>query len=166
MECRKLAISDWKELKEIRLELLRDYPTNFGSSFSEEQLFSDEVWQNRLSKTTVTYYGVFDKDQLIGISVLVKNPRSKMAHSATINSVYVKPSHQYKGLAYMLLNEIFEEAKVNHIEQLTLSVVSTNERALKLYKRLGFVEYGRHPKSIQYQGKYYEQILMLKEVKL
>jgi ribosomal protein S18 acetylase RimI-like enzyme len=151
-------------LKEIRLELLQNYPTYFGSSFLEEKSFSDEVWKNRLSKKTVTYYGMFDQNKLIGIAVVVKNPRSKMAHSATINSVYVRPAYQHKGVAIKLLNRIFKDAHESNIEQLTLSVVSSNTSAIKLYNELGFVEYGRHPKSIRYEGKYYEQILMIKEV--
>jgi ribosomal protein S18 acetylase RimI-like enzyme len=39
-----------------------------------------------------------------------------------------------------------------------------NEQARRLYARLGFVEYGIEKKSLKYCGRYYDEILMAKEL--
>ncbi len=39
-----------------------------------------------------------------------------------------------------------------------------NEQARRLYARLGFVEYGIEKNSLKYFGKYYDEILMAKEL--
>ena len=41
-------------------------------------------------------------------------------------------------------------------------MVSTNESAVRLYTRCGFVEYGRHPRMMKYRdGTYADTILMM-----
>ena len=42
-----------------------------------------------------------------------------------------------------------EYAKKAGYEQLELEVVDDNERAIKLYKDLGFIEYGRNPRAFK-----------------
>jgi hypothetical protein len=39
-----------------------------------------------------------------------------------------------------------------------------NETARRLYARLGFVEYGIEKNSLKYGGRYYDEILMAKDL--
>ena len=50
------------------------------------------------------------------------------------------------------------------VELIQLSVVVGNEQAHRLYARLGFVEYGIERNSLKYCGRYYDEILMAKEL--
>jgi hypothetical protein len=43
-------------------------------------------------------------------------------------------------------------------------VVVGNEQARRLYARLGFVEYGIEKNSLKFRGRYYDEILMAKEL--
>ena len=54
MEIRKLTKIDYPIYKTIRLELLKNHPENFGSSFEEESKFDDQQWINRITKDTLT----------------------------------------------------------------------------------------------------------------
>ena len=42
--------------------------------------------------------------------------------------------------------------------------LTDNEPAQRLYARLGFVEYGIEKNSLKHDGKYYDEILMAKEL--
>jgi ribosomal protein S18 acetylase RimI-like enzyme len=61
------------------------------------------------------------------------------------------------------------EAVIAHsrtrVELIQLSVVVGNEQARRLYARLGFVEYGIEKNSLKYRGRYYDEILMAKELR-
>jgi RimJ/RimL family protein N-acetyltransferase len=41
-------------------------------------------------------------------------------------------------------------------------VVGENQAAYRFYKNLGFVEYGRETKALKQDGRYYDEILMVK----
>jgi hypothetical protein len=60
------------------------------------------------------------------------------------------------------------EAVIAHarpcVELIQLSVVVGNEQARRLYARLGFVEYGIEKNSLKYGGRYYDEILMAKDL--
>ncbi|MGL4449687.1 MAG: GNAT family N-acetyltransferase [Sarcina sp.] len=57
----------------------------------------------------------------------------------------------------VLIHYIFNEL---NFEKIKLSVYSFNDRALKCYTNLGFIEEGRLKKEIFREGKYYDVILM------
>ena len=51
--------------------------------------------------------------------------------------------------------------KQNDLEKICLGVTSVNERAIKVYRRIGFVEEGRQRYQIKYEdGSYGDDILM------
>ncbi len=161
---RQLTLSDIEDFKNIRLELLKDSPTNFGSSYNEESKFKHEMWENRLTKDTVITLGLYNESQMIGVTVLVMNPRSKMKHIANINSVYVKPEYRGLKLSSLLISEAIEILKELGIERVNLSVVSDNQNAIKLYEKHGFETYGLEKDTIKYDGGYYSLLLMTKKL--
>jgi len=162
IEYRVLTLEDINDYKSIRLELLKHNPKSFGSSFEEESMFTIERWESRLQNQNARSFGAYDGKEIVGLCVLVKNPRMKMKHKATLNSMYVKPTHRGKGISKRLLSEVFQHVQENKIEILTLSVVSDNVGAMKLYKNLGFVEEGMEKKAIKYDNEYFDLILMQK----
>lgn len=165
MSIRRLTTIDYQIYREIRLEMLKNEPSSFGSSFSDESKFQDKQWIDRLNKNNVFTLGKFDNQKIVGIAVLVISPREKMRHGATINSVYVNQEYRNKGFAQELINEAIEIAKENQVETIKLSVVTHNKKALYLYDKLGFSIYGEEPKMIKYNGNYINQYLLFKEIK-
>ncbi|XFA98735.1 GNAT family N-acetyltransferase [Candidatus Izemoplasma sp. B36] len=165
MSIRRLTTNDYHIYKEIRLEMLKNEPSNFGSSFSDESKFQDKQWIDRLSKDNVFTLGKFDNQKIVGITVLVLSPREKMRHGATIYSIYVRQDYRNKGFAQELINKATDLARENQVEIVNLSVVTHNKKALYLYNKLGFSIYGEEPKMIKYNGKYINQYLLFKEIK-
>ncbi len=43
-----------------------------------------------------------------------------------------------------------------------LTVMSENEAARRLYRALGFVEYGVEKNALKQDGRYYDEVLMVK----
>lgn len=165
MEIRILTLDDFLSYKMIRLELLKNNPSYFGSSFAEENLFEDSMWINRLTKTNVKTFGLFDNNTLVGITTTVMNPRSKIKHIASLNSMYVKPSYRGQGYGAKLINKVIEFLDDNAVEIINLSVVTTNNCAINLYKTLGFNVYGEEKQGIKLNNKYMDLLLMTKSIK-
>lgn len=161
---RKLEFEDLIDYKAIRLELLQSEPMNFGSSFEEESMFDETVWKNRLIKAHIIPLGAFVDSVLVGIVLVVMNPRKKMLHVATINSMYVKEEYRGLGIGNALIEEAILMSRRALVEILNLSVVTTNISAYSLYKKHGFVEYGEEKNTIKYNGNYSSLFLMRKEL--
>jgi len=154
--------NDLSDYKSIRLELLKENPTNFGSSFEEESLFEDEMWERRLNNKNATSIGAYIGNEIIGICVVMKNPRLKMKHRAELNSMYVKKEYRGQGVSVGLLNNVFELLKDTDVEILRLSVAAHNTSAISLYKKLGFVGNDIESKALKYENEYFDLVLMNK----
>ena len=69
------------------------------------------------------------------------------------------------GLGKALTKACIQCAKDAGYEQLELNVVAENERALSLYRSLGFIEYGRNPRGFNSKiSGYQELVYMLLEL--
>ena len=65
------------------------------------------------------------------------------AHVLHLNAIVVAPSARGRRVGSLLLDEAIAEARHRGARKLGLRVLSTNELALGLYRRHGFVEEGR-----------------------
>ena len=67
------------------------------------------------------------------------------------------------GLGKIMLNAVLQESEKAGYEQAELSVVTSNEKAIALYKSLGFDTYGTQKHSMKYKdGSYADEYLMMK----
>lgn len=66
------------------------------------------------------------------------------------------------GLGQLFLQSLIDEAIIwiPNLRLIQLSCFATNEVALKLYKKLGFIESGRIVGAILYKGEYIDEIIM------
>ena len=138
---RLLTSQDYSLYRKIRLSCLKNFPDNFGTTYEEE---SDQEIKNFASpESNYFIYGAFDDDELIGICAFFREQRLKTRHRGDIRQVYIDPAYSGLGIARALLKITIEKAfEEKEIEQITLSVVSENQKAVSLYKQFGFVQYG------------------------
>ena len=78
--------------------------------------------------------------------------------------MYVRPSARKAGVGRRLVETIIEFAR-ERVELIQLAVVSDNEQARRLYERMGFLEYGLEKKALKQDGRYYDEVLMAKDLK-
>jgi len=62
------------------------------------------------------------------------------------------------------VSEVGIAIRKGYLKILTLSVFSTNARAIHVYRKVGFKETGRIPKNIYKDGKYIDKIIMTREI--
>lgn len=74
-------------------------------------------------------------------------PMRKVRHRGTIG-VSVKRKFWNQGIGTVLIRELILFAKASGILQLELEVVEGNERAIALYKKMGFRVYGEIPRGV------------------
>ncbi len=68
-----------------------------------------------------------------------------MCGDGDITNVLVAEEYRGRGIAEGLLRYLFEEGRRIGVRNFTLEVRLTNERAIRLYKKLGFVSEGIRP---------------------
>jgi ribosomal protein S18 acetylase RimI-like enzyme len=156
---RLLTTADAALYREVRLEGLALHPEAFSSTFKRESEKPLAWFADRITQGNV--FGAFVGDELVGVAGCRPLEGPKTNHKAALWGMYVRPAARSSGLGRRLV-----EAVVNHaserVEQLQLSVVSTNGDAWRLYRNIGFSEYGREMKALKQDGRYYDEILMVR----
>jgi RimJ/RimL family protein N-acetyltransferase len=155
---------DSDNYRRVRLESLLSAPESFGSSYEEESKILKLRMQLNIEKESSDYFmfGAFADEELVGICGFVKESQRKIRHKGVIVQMFVKAEFQGQGIGEGLLRSIIRYVFSNpEMEQLTLGVVTDNKKAIRLYEKIGFTEYGLHQKYFKKNGLYYDQKLMI-----
>jgi len=124
IETRALGLSDLNAIDAIEQ---RAYRTPWSRS-----MFASE-----LAKASSVCIGAFDDEQLIGYVI-----NSRYVDAWHIMNVAVDPDFRHRGVATRLLERVFELTKDDQRRGYTLEVRVSNDRAISLYEKLGFVRQG------------------------
>ena len=162
MEIRILETGDTPLYREIRLEALRDHPEAFSSSYDEEKNNPIESYENRLNFAHFNIFGAFIENKLIGVVTLIKETNMKTKHKAHIVAMYVKPESRKVGAGKSLMLAAINKAQtIEEIEQIYLTVTSSNVAAKELYQALGFITYGIDKNGLKVGSTYFDDELMV-----
>ncbi len=151
---RRLEPSDAPLYRELRLEALRLHPHAYGSTFELESAEPLDFFERRLG-TSEILLGSID-DAPMGMARLSIPTFVTERHKGLLTGMYVRAAAQGSGLASALVEAIVERAR-SRVILVELSVVSTNERALRLYRRHGFEIYGVDPCALKIGERYLDE---------
>jgi ribosomal protein S18 acetylase RimI-like enzyme len=157
IQIRQLSPSAAESFRELRLEGLRLNPEAFGSTYDFEKDQPLERYSGWLTNSTV--FGAFQKSHLIGTASFTQLSGQKDSHKGLLRAMYVRSTHRRTGAGRQLVQAIIEHAR-QKVEQLQLTVVSTNQPAIRLYQSLGFRQYGLEPHALKHNNQYSDEILM------
>ena len=128
----------------------------FLTPLSEYELFLASVKQKQNSLVIVAE----KEEKIISIASITssQNPRNK--HVGTLGIV-VEKSYSGLGLGRQLMIELIEWARTNkQTKKIELVTREDNQRAISLYRELGFQTEGLKEKDTYINGVYYNTVLM------
>ena len=140
--------------------------TDYLLSYPEESTRDDEKQSNYLKETT-------ESDREIELLAIVDGKVVGMAGFNAIGSKYkvrhraefgitVSKNYWGQGIGKAIMNACIECAKEAGYIQLELDVVADNTRAIELYKKLGFIEFGRNPKGFQSKYSGFQELFYIR----
>ncbi|MBR3794832.1 MAG: GNAT family N-acetyltransferase [Clostridia bacterium] len=139
--------------------------TMFMSRYADEWTMTPEEEMQYIAKMECNpkalMLGAFVSGRLAGIASFVPpSPVDRARHRATLGICILK-AHWGRGIGTAMLEALMDAAMETPLEQLELEVVSANERAIRLYERMGFVEFARHPRRLKYRDGYYADMVLM-----
>lgn len=162
MQYRKLQTEDFDSYNKLREMSLETAPEAFLSTNEEERGIRKKRFYSTIQNEFNFILGAFDGNELIGIVSFVREIRKKIIHKGGIFGMFVKPEYQGAGNGSKLLELALDKAfKTEGIKQINLSVITSNERAVKLYEKAGFVSYGLEKDALCINGKFFDELLMV-----
>jgi ribosomal-protein-alanine N-acetyltransferase len=142
---RPLRMRDLGAIEQIEK---RAYPTPWSRS-----MFASE-----LSKPSSICLGAFDEETrtLLGYLII-----ARYVDAWHVMNIAVDPPHQRRGIATVLLEELFERTSPDGRRGYTLEVRVSNAGAIRLYERLGFK--GRGVRRGYYTDNREDALIMWKD---
>lgn len=136
MIVRETNVQDWVSLKTVRLEALLDAPKAFGVSYKTAITYSDEQWKKLASMESLPHFWLaLDRDEPVG---MIGAGIDQAGHFNLIG-MWLKSKYRGSGVAGYLVNKVKARAIDMECRRVILSVSPDNIRALRFYKKQGFV---------------------------
>jgi GNAT superfamily N-acetyltransferase len=147
---RRLRADEWRQLRDLRLQALRDAPLAFGSTYERESDRGDDWWQQQATAAEagaeqVAFVAVSGADH-VGMARGFTDFRNDDERRPVVwlIGVYVDPRLRGRGLAGRLSAEVIAWARERGASEILLHVADWNESARRVYERLGFEPTGEH----------------------
>lgn len=158
-EIRRLTAPDADCYRELRLKGLLDHPAAFGASWEEEAFRPLDWFAERLERNVVLGGSWPASPTLAGVAGLLVPETAKLRHKGVLWGVFVRSEAQGIGLGKALLARVLEHA-AQIVEEVRLTVGTTNTRAVHLYTNAGFQQYGLEQGALKIDSQYHDEILM------
>lgn len=138
-----LAAFENFNLTHAETDFLLSYPDENSYNAEEEGKFLQEKTDSADEIEIIAEVG----GKIAGMAGIEKvGSKFKLKHRAELG-ISIAREYWRLGIGRALVNACVKCAKEAGYKQLELDVVADNEAALSLYKRAGFVEYGRNPRG-------------------
>ncbi|WP_411893695.1 N-acetyltransferase family protein [Winogradskyella sp. A2] len=109
--------------------------------------FSVDKIKSGFKKTNNVFFIAFEDGLPVGYAKLKLNSKSEFIQLNSIcqlQKIYVLKDFLSKKVGFHLQNLLFDKAKESNFENIWLSVLKSNERAINFYKKNDFKEVGDH----------------------
>jgi RimJ/RimL family protein N-acetyltransferase len=157
---RLLTVEDANLFQKIRLRAVKEEPTAFLESAEEVAQKSADAIERYFDNGWIA--GAFIDGSLVGTCGLFRHKGEKLKHKGTIWGVYVAPEARGKGFARALITVLLEEAARAGIELVHLSTNIENPISTALYQSLGFEAWGVEKHIMKHEGRYIDDVMMIK----
>jgi len=163
MEIRKLTSNDAEDYWNLRLEALQQDPEAFATTYEDAISRVDPLKSvaSKMAADESATLGAFIDNELVGVMTITQEGAPKLRHRVNLFAVYVTPKVRGKRVGTALLQEVVEYTKqMPLVEKINLTVVSTNETAIKLYEKVGFKSFGLEHQAMKMNDSYVDEVYM------
>jgi RimJ/RimL family protein N-acetyltransferase len=115
--------------------------------------------QALLAGAGIQFVAVGADERVIGWCDIVRDTREGFRHCGRLG-MGMLPEARGKGLGTRLARAAIDRAWSDGLERIELEVFASNERAIELYRRLGFVTEGVKRRARKLDGQYDDNVLM------
>jgi len=154
---RRLGANEAEVFRDIRLEALQAHPAAFAASLEIEREKPLAFFAETLGVNAI--FAAWRGDQLLGVAGYYREATPKHAHKGGLWGMYVRKEARGSGAADLLVEAVVRHAK-GEVESLHLGVGVHNEPAQRLYRRHGFIEYGREERALKVGDVYFDELMM------
>lgn len=152
MRVSTLSAADVVAYRALMLDAYEQAPDAFTTTAAERQSEPESWWIKRIGSADglATSFGAWNGNSLVGTVSLEYSAKPKTRHSALVLGMYVQPQERGKAVGLALLNAAIEAASARpDVLRLTLTLTEGNAPALRLYRSVGFVDWGTQPEAIR-----------------
>ena len=160
MMIRKIQIKDAERFLSMLKQLDRE-TKNMMFEPGERKTTIEEI-ESKIEKINISQSLMLiaeDHSNIVGFLWAERGFANRIKHSACI-VIGVLKDYRGKEIGSKLFEELEKWALENTITRLELTVMTHNERALRLYKKMGFKIEGLKEKSLIVDGKYVDEYYM------
>ena len=159
--------TDAESMLQIQREVIEEEdflltaPAEFNKAVDDQKQWIRRILQNEREKILIAEVD----GEMAGWLVFQSPNRLRLNHTGSFGMM-VQKEYRNMQIGRKLLEALLMWAESHlEIEKVCLGVLSTNERAIHLYRSLGFVEEGRKVDEVKIGEQYVDDILMYKRVK-
>ena len=159
--------SDLAAYKQLRDTMIAAHEDSFTSDAATERQRSADSYRSRLGSADASSPCLFtlcawQGARLVGAVSCEGEGRSKLRHTVHLIGMMVADDCMGRGIGQALLETTLRLLRANtELEQVLLTVTSSNTGAVRLYRRLGFERYGQLPQALKcLDGRYLDKDLM------
>ena len=110
-------------------------------------------------KKRIQFLAEIDKN-IVG-NVQINKLHGKSSHVGELG-IFIKKGYRDKGIGELMMQQALKYANKEGIKIVKLSVFANNDRAIHLYKKLGFKKVGLLKGALKDKGRYFDEIIMVK----
>lgn len=111
----RLEVDDWERFRAVRLEALRSDPGVFSARLADALARSDEGWQDFLRNPNTAVFGVFDGEQMIGITGISIDREDPTGETAMLWGSWLRPDYRGRGISKAMYEARLGWAKAHPI---------------------------------------------------
>ncbi|GAA4114703.1 N-acetyltransferase [Aquimarina addita] len=154
-----MRIANIEDVIDISYIGRKTFDQSFGHLFTDrndlirylEQTFSIKKLKKSIVKSNNIYWIVFSDDIAVGYAKIQLNapsPFIQLPNTCKLQKIYILKEYASKGIGVQLQELIFDTAITNGCEIIWLSVLKSNEKAIRFYKNNRYKVVGEHPFTI------------------